>query len=90
MFFNLEVYIAIVQMFKMMMFDMNSVNNKYSITQVLGTKNPTDATLVLSKMERVLSKIVELSLSLQEHSQSYLTKVLRHYAFKTIKKVTFF
>ena len=34
--------------------------------QVLGTKNPTDATLVLSKMERILSKMVELSQDLAE------------------------
>ena len=29
----------------------------YIYLQVLGTKNPTDATLVLSKMEKILSKI---------------------------------
>merc|ERR1712059_162282 len=38
---------------------------EYDLTEVhakvLGTKNPTDATLVLSKMERILAKLVELS-----------------------------
>jgi len=53
------------------------LNNEYVInkeeydlsevhTKVLGTKNPTDATLVLSKMERILSKMVELSQDLAE------------------------
>jgi len=53
------------------------LNNEYVInkeeydlsevhTKVLGTKNPTDATLVLSKMERILSKMVELSKDLAE------------------------
>jgi len=53
------------------------LNNEYVInkeeydlsevhTKVLGTKNPTDATLVLSKMERILSKMVELSRDLAE------------------------
>lgn len=42
-------------------YDLNEVHAK-----VLGTKNPTDATLVLSKMEKILSKIVELSSPLQE------------------------
>ena len=32
----------------------------------MATKNPTDATLVLSKLERILSKMVELSQDLQE------------------------
>lgn len=35
-------------------------------SKVLATKNPTDATLVLSKLERILSKMVELSQDLQE------------------------
>ena len=30
------------------------------------TKNPTDATLVLSKLERILSKLVEFGKDLQE------------------------
>jgi len=53
------------------------LNNEYVInkeeydlsevhTKVLGTKNPTDATLVLSKMERILGKMVELSRDLAE------------------------
>jgi len=53
------------------------LNNEYVInkeeydlsevhTKVLGTKNPTDATLVLSKMERILCKMVELSKDLAE------------------------
>jgi len=53
------------------------LNNEYVInkeeydlsevhTKVLGTKNPTDATLVLSKMERILSKMIELSRDLDE------------------------
>ena len=35
-------------------------------SQVLETKNPTDATLVLSKLERILSKLVEFGKDLQE------------------------
>jgi len=35
-------------------------------TKVLSHKNPTDATLVLSKLERILSKMVELSQDLKE------------------------
>jgi len=53
------------------------LNNEYVInkeeydlsevhTKVLGTKNPTDATLVLSKMERILTKMVEHSKDLAE------------------------
>ena len=34
--------------------------------QVLETKNPTDATLVLSKLERILSKLVEFGRDLKE------------------------
>jgi len=45
-------------------YDLSEVHSK-----VLGTKNPTDATLVLSKMERILSKIVELSANLKEGEQ---------------------
>jgi len=51
------------------------LNNEYVInkeeydlaevhTKVMGTKNPTDATLVLSKMKKILEKIVELSADL--------------------------
>ena len=36
------------------------------ISQVLETKNPTDATLVLSKLERILSKLVEFGKDLKE------------------------
>eukprot|EP00088_Acartia_fossae_P057227 TRINITY_DN6674_c0_g1_i1.p1 TRINITY_DN6674_c0_g1~~TRINITY_DN6674_c0_g1_i1.p1 ORF type:complete len:618 (-),score=184.03 TRINITY_DN6674_c0_g1_i1:212-2065(-) len=35
-------------------------------TKVLGTKNPTDATLVLSKMEKILSKILQFATDLKE------------------------
>ena len=53
------------------------LNNEYVInkeeydlvevhTKVLETKNPTDATLVLSKMERILSKLVEFGADLKE------------------------
>ena len=34
--------------------------------KVLETKNPTDATLVLSKLERILSKLVEFGADLGE------------------------
>jgi len=37
--------------------------------KVLGTKNPTDAAIVLSKMERILNKLVELSSSLKEEER---------------------
>jgi len=53
------------------------LNNEYVInkeeydlvevhTKVLETKNPTDATLVLSKLERILSKMVEFGKELEE------------------------
>jgi len=53
------------------------LNNEYVInkeeydlievhTKVLETKNPTDATLVLSKLERILSKLVEFGKDLKE------------------------
>jgi len=53
------------------------LNNEYVInkeeydlvevhTKVLETKNPTDATLVLSKLERILSKLVEFGKELEE------------------------
>jgi len=53
------------------------LNNEYVInkeeydlvevhTKVLETKNPTDATLVLSKLERILSKMVEFGQDLEE------------------------
>lgn len=45
-------------------YDLNEVHAK-----VLGTKNPTDAMLVLSKMERILSKIVELSSQLGDNER---------------------
>merc|ERR1712059_112129 len=41
-------------------YDLSEVHSK-----VLGHKNPTDATLVLSKLERILSKMVEQSQDLQ-------------------------
>ena len=33
------------------------------------TKNPTDATLVLSKLERILSKLVEFGKDLKENEK---------------------
>ena len=36
------------------------------LIKVLETKNPTDATLVLSKLERILSKLVEFGADLAE------------------------
>jgi len=42
-------------------YDLSEVHAK-----VMGHKNPTDATLVLSKLERILSKMVELSQDLKE------------------------
>jgi len=42
-------------------YDLDEVHAK-----VLGTKNPTDATLVLSKMEKILSKILQFSSDLKE------------------------
>jgi len=45
-------------------YDLSEVHAK-----VLGTKNPSDATLVLSKMEKILSKIVELSVDLKENQR---------------------
>jgi len=40
-------------------YDLSEVQSK-----VMGTKNPTDATVVLSKMERILAKLVSLSAEL--------------------------
>jgi len=56
------------------------LNNEYVInkeeydlaevhTKVLGTKNPTDATVVLSKMEKILAKISELSSDIGEQNR---------------------
>lgn len=36
------------------------------LCKVLETKNPTDATLVLSKLERILAKLVEFGRDLKE------------------------
>ena len=41
-------------------------SNLSFLIQVLETKNPTDATLVLSKLERILSKLVEFGADLGE------------------------
>ena len=41
-------------------------SNLSFLIQVLETKNPTDATLVLSKLERILSKLVEFGAGLGE------------------------
>jgi len=38
-------------------------------TKVLGTKNPTDAALVLSKMEKILSKILQFAVQLKENEK---------------------
>ncbi len=40
-----------------------SANELCYCGQVLGTKNPTDASLVLSKMEKILSKIGNFTFS---------------------------
>merc|ERR1712226_745244 len=49
------------------------INKEYDLTEVqskvLGTKNPTNATVVLSKMERILAKLVELSADLGQEEK---------------------